>query len=218
MPSQSDIVVTRSVRAWTCRVERIRCALWTYISNTALGALLAVIVGCQPAAPLDRAGIGLEPPTSWQPKNRTTWMVPGTPLAAWSGPDGSSLAVYRTLPGASTEMLAEALANRLENLPGLKLLVKRTETVAGVPAARVEVIAPGTGDILAASGIGTPIETPGKALIPTRQVTLAFTQPSATIYLTWHMPERSYNRIEPDIRATLQSLRFDSRRESAPRK
>ena len=49
-------------------------------------------------------------------------------------------------PGASAEMLAEALGNRLENLPGLKLLVKRTETVAGIPAARVEVVAPGTGD------------------------------------------------------------------------
>ena len=108
-----------------------------------------------------------------------TWMVPGTPLAAWSGPDGSSFVVYRTLwvPEGSAEMLAEALGNRLENLPGLKLLVKRTETVAGVPAARVEVIAPGTGDALAASGLGEPIEPPGKTLIPTRQVTLAFTRP-----------------------------------------
>ncbi len=61
-------------------------------------------------------------------------MVPGTPLAAWSGPDGSSLVAYRTLPGASPEMLAEALGNRLENLPGLKLLVKRSETLAGLPA------------------------------------------------------------------------------------
>ncbi len=54
-------------------------------------------------------------------------------------------------------MLAEAMGNRLENLPGLKLLVKRSETVAGTQAARVEVTAPGTGDALAPSGLGEPI-------------------------------------------------------------
>ena len=88
---------------------------------------LAVLPGCSPAAPLERAGIALAPPASWHPERRSTWMVPGTPLAAWSGPDGSSLVIYRTLwvPGGSAEMLAEALGNRLENLPGLKLLVKR---------------------------------------------------------------------------------------------
>ena len=121
------------------------------------------------------------------------------PLAAWSGPDGSSLVVYRTLwvPGASAEMLAEALGNRLENLPGLRLLVKRSEIVAGMPAARVEVVAPGTGDALAASGLGKPIEPAGKTLVPTRQVTLAFSRPGDTIYLTWHIPEASYERIAP---------------------
>ena len=54
--------------------------------------------------------------------------------------------------------------------------------------------------------------------MPTRQVTLAFARPADTIYLTWHMPEGSYDRIEPDIRATLQSLRFDSRRRPSSRK
>ncbi len=147
-------------------------------------------------------------------------MVPGTPLAAWSGPDGSSLVAYRTLwvPGGSADMLAEALANRLENLPDLRLLVKRSEIVASMPAARVEVVAPGTGDSLAASGIGKPIEAAGKTLIPTRQVTLAFTRPSDTIYLTWHVPEQSYERIEPEIRSTLQSLVIDTRRQTSPRK
>jgi hypothetical protein len=106
-------------------------------------------------------------------------------------------------------MLAEALGNSLESLPDLKLLVKRVETVAGVPAARVEVVAPGTGDALAPSGLGTPIGPPGQSLIPTRQINLAFARKSATIYLTWHMPEGAYNRIEPEIRTTLQSLRFD---------
>ena len=57
-------------------------------------------------------------------------------------------------------------------------------------AARVEVIAPGTGDAVAPSGLGEPIEPSGKTLMPTRQVTLAFARPTETIYMTWHMPER----------------------------
>jgi hypothetical protein len=108
-------------------------------------------------------------------------------------------------------MLAEALGNRLENLPAAKLLMKRSESIAGVQAARVEVIAPGNGDTLAPSGIGEPVAPPGKTLIPTRQVTLAFARPADTIYLTWHMPESSHDRIEPDVKATVDSLRFDSR-------
>ncbi len=75
----------------------------------------------------------------------------------------------------------------------------------------MEVVAPGTGDSLAASGLGKPIEPAGKSLIPTRQVTLAFSRPGDTIYLTWHMPEGSYERIEPEIRSTVKSLRIDSR-------
>jgi hypothetical protein len=184
------------------------------IVNLSRIALLALLVGllpgCGPRAPLDRAGIAISPPGSWHVQARAKWMVPGTPLAAWLGPDGSSLVAYQTLwvPGGSAEMLAEALGNRLESLPELKLLVKRVETIAAVPAARVEVVAPGTGDALAPSGLGAPIEPTGKALIPTRQVTLAFARPSGTIYLTWHMPEASFDRIEPEIQTSLDSLRF----------
>jgi hypothetical protein len=197
-----------------------RRSIRNMLPGASLLALLAVLPGCNPAAPLERAGIALAPPASWHRERPLTWMVPGTPLAAWSGPDGSSFVIYRTLwvPGGSAEMLAEALGNRLDNLPGLKLVVKRTETAAGVQAARIEVIAPGTGDALAPSGLGEPITPPGKMLSPTRQVTLAFARPDHTIYLTWHIPQRSYDRIEPDIRATLQSLRFDSSRVPASRK
>jgi hypothetical protein len=106
-------------------------------------------------------------------------------------------------------MLGEAMANRLASLPGLKLMVKRPETIAGSQAARIEVVAPGTGDTLAPSGLGEPVIPPGTTAIPTRQVTLAFARPKSTIYLTWHMPEGSYDRVEPEIRATLGSLRFD---------
>ena len=115
-------------------------------------------------------------------------------------------------------MFAEALGNRLDNLPGLKLVVKLRGDRRRRQAARVEVIAPGTGDALAPSGLGEPITPPGKTLLPTREVTLAFARPDHTIYLTWHVPQRSYDRIEPDIRATIQSLRFDSRPAPGSRK
>jgi hypothetical protein len=195
-----------------------RPTLRNVLSTVKLAALLAVIPGCNKGTPIERAGISLAPPASWHSAHPSTWMVPGTPLAAWSGPDESSLVIYRTLwvPGGSAEMLADALGNRLENLPGLKLLVKRSESVAGIHAARTEVIAPGTGNSLAPSGLGKVI--PDSTLMPTRQVTLAFIRPTETIYLTWHMPEASYDRIEPDIRATLQSLRFDSRAGPSSRK
>jgi hypothetical protein len=190
------------------------------LSTVKLAALLAVIQGCKPGTLLERAGIGVAPPASWHSVLPATWMVPGTPLAAWSGPDGSSFVIYRTLwvPAGSAEMLADALGNRLANLPGLKLLVKRSEAIAELQAARIEVIAPGTNDALAPSGLGQPIEPSGKTLTPTRQVTLAFIRPTETIYLTWHMPESSYERIEPDIRTTLLSLKFDSSAESSYRK
>ena len=77
----------------------------------------------------------------------------------------SSLVVYRTLwvPAGSAEMLAEALGNRLENLPGCKTArqAHRNRRRSCRPR-RLEVVAPGTGDALAASGLGTPIELPGK--------------------------------------------------------
>ena len=127
-----------------------------FTTDRAAGCANGAHAGLRRKTPLDRAGIVLSTEQSWHAQNSAKWMVPGTALAAWSGPDGSSFVVYRTLwvPGGSAEMLAEALGNRLENLPGLKLLVKRTETLAGVAAARVEVVAPGTGDSLAATGLG----------------------------------------------------------------
>ncbi len=108
-------------------------------------------------------------------------------------------------------MIAEALGTRLENLPGLRLVSKRTETVADTTAARVEVIAPGTGDAMAASGIGTPVAPAGKTLVPTHQVTVGFVRPSATLYLTWHVAESAHDRTASQIDATLQSIQFTNR-------
>jgi hypothetical protein len=173
---------------------------------------LIVIAGCQPTGALERAGLAVSPPASWRPVKSPTREVPGVALAAWTGPDGSSLAIYRALPapGCTPLMIADALANRMENLPELRLVLKRTETVAGTTAARVEVIAPGTGDALAPSAMGTPKAPDGKALIPTRQVTIGFLRPSGTTYFSWNAPESSYDRIAPEIEATLESIRFST--------
>jgi hypothetical protein len=139
-------------------------------------------------------------------------MTPGSPLAAWSGPGGSSLVVYRTLPtpGGSAAAIVAGLSNRLENLPGLTVRVRRTESVADTTAARVEVVAPGTGDALAPSGTGTPVAPAGKVLVPTHQVTLGFLRPDGTLFIAWHVPETAYAQVEPDIDVTLASLRFTS--------
>jgi hypothetical protein len=182
------------------------------LRQVSLAALMMLIAGCQRGGRIGQAGLALSPPASWRPVASAGKVVPGVPLAAWSGPDGSSLVLYRTLwvPGGTAEKLTEALANRLDNLPGLQLLVRRTETVAGAGAGRVEAVAPGTGDALAASGMGTPLQPDGKTLFPTRVVTLAFARPAETLYLTWHMPESSYPQIAPEIEATLASLRFSA--------
>jgi hypothetical protein len=175
-----------------------------------LPAALAATSGCQVRDPAARAGIEVNPPSAWTRAKASSWMVPGVPLAAWSGPYGASLVLYRTLPvpGGSAASLAVALANRLENLPELSLRASRTETVAGVPAARVEVVAPGTGGALAPSGTGPPTAPPGEQLVPTHQITFGFVRPGETLYLSWHLPEASYDRLAPDIQATLESLHF----------
>ena len=156
-------------------------------------------------------GIALTVSASWQPaKPDATRAVPGIPLAAWAGPHGATLMVYRTLPapGGSPAMIAEALANRLENLPESRLLVNRTEKIGETTLARVEVVAPGTGDALAPSGSGPPMAPAGKTLIPTREVTVGFHRPNATLFLTWNCPESSYERIAAEIRSTLETVRF----------
>jgi hypothetical protein len=194
----------------------VKSRAWNSIAllHSLQAVALILMAGCQPTGPLERAGLAVKPPVSWRPVEATTRQVPGVPLAAWAGPDGSSLVIYRALPapGYTPAMIAEGLANRMENLPELRLVVKRTETVARTNAARVEVVAPGTGDALAPSGLGTPRTPDAKTLIPTRQVTMGFLKPSGTIYLSWIAPESSYSLIAPQIEATLESIRFSTTR------
>jgi hypothetical protein len=164
--------------------------------------------GCESTLPLERAGVSLTVPQTWQPIDPLRFAVPGTPLAAWSGPEGSSLVIYQTLPDAraSAHSIAEGLTNRLANLPGLTLRARRIETVAGLPAARVEVVAPGSGAALAPSGVGTPVATEGKPLVPTYQITVGFPRSGGTLFFSWHTPEAAHDRLAQEIESMLQSL------------
>ena len=61
---------------------------------------------------------------------------------------------------------------------------------------------------MAPSGAGIPLAPEGQSLIPTHQVTIGFIRREDTLTLTWHLPESSYQRIAPEIQATLDSLRL----------
>lgn len=173
-------------------------------------ALLVPVAGCGQSGWYGPMAVPVEPPSTWKRVEPTRWNVPGAAVAAWSGPDQSSLVVYQTLPtpGGTAAMLVESLANRMDNLPGVRIIERRTETVAGVEAARVELVAPGTGDALAPSGAGSFVAPEGRSLVATRQVTLGFPRDRRTIFVRWHAPESSYDRIAPDIAATLRSVRL----------
>ena len=179
-----------------------------------LASALVLATGCGTSPPLERSGVALTPPRSWRPIERTRVSVPGTPLAAWSGPAGgaASLVIYRALPipDGTAKGLAEGLANRLTNLPGYRVLGRRTESWSGLEAARVDAVAPGTGDRLAASGIGKAVALDGRPLVPTKQVTFGFPRASDTLYLVWHAPESDGETLEGAIRETLRGLRIRS--------
>lgn len=179
-----------------------------------LAVVLAGLSGCTEATPLAAAGVGLSLPAGWHAVDRSTWLVPGTPLAAWAGPGGSSLVVYRTLAipaGRAEEVLTEQ-ANRLVNLPELKVVGRRIETAGGLPAARVEAVAPGTGDALAATGMGTPSAPPGRALVPTRRVVITVPRAGDTLCFVWHAPESAAEALGAQVEAALSSLTIEKGR------
>lgn len=175
---------------------------------------LVAVCGCGPRSASESDGLVIEPPASWQPADPERSRVPGTPVAAWTGPGGSTLVVYRALPipGGTPGAMAEDLANRLANLPGVRVLDKRTQTCAGREAAYVEVTAPGTGGALAPSGTGVPLAAQGQALVPTHRVSVGFPREADALWLVWHYPESSQGEVEPLIKTTLATLKVGSTR------
>ncbi len=165
--------------------------------------------GCGPSSPLEAAGLGaLAPPEAWQAENPRTYPVPGVALAAWKGPEGASLVAYRNLPipDPSAGSLAQELASRLTNLPGISVESVGTRRVGGAEAAWVEAVGEGTGDSLAPSGTGVPIAPEGRTLIPTRRVALGLPRADGTVWVVWHFPASARERLVPQVEATLKRL------------
>ncbi|GAC1472889.1 MAG: hypothetical protein NVSMB9_20680 [Isosphaeraceae bacterium] len=171
---------------------------------------LPIFIGCSTDDPLERAGVSLRLPPGWRRVSETAWPVPGTPLAAWSAPGGSSLVIYQTLPapGMNSSQIAEGHANRLKNLPGLRIGARTTELIGGVEAIRLTVSAPGTGDALAPSGRGLATGTREKPLIPTRRILDILARPNAVLFLVWHNPEDSSGTFDPRIHEIMKSLKI----------
>ncbi len=90
-------------------------------SSILLAASVAVDFGMSAGGVATAVGRrDLTPPSTWRPVEPLTWRVPGVALAAWAGPDGSSLVVYRTLPapGGTAAMIAEAWETGWRICPG----------------------------------------------------------------------------------------------------
>ena len=164
--------------------------------------------GCGPGSAPGDSAPRLSLGASWKPVDPESYLAPGRRLAAWSGPEGASLVVYRTVPDPSgtAESVLTTLANRFANLPGYEIVGRRVEDVAGTRAARVEVVAPGTGSETAPSGLGRATAPEGKALTPTREVTLGFPRPDGSLFLVWRMPEAARDKVQPEVATALASM------------
>jgi hypothetical protein len=174
------------------------CALSIHLGNA----------GCGPSDALGRAGVTLLMPPGWSAVPASTWPVPGTSMAAFRGPGGESLVIYRSLPapGSTASELGTALIHRLENMPGLQVLRRSELSLGESLATRVELTAPGTGDAFAPTGMGVPATRGGKPLRPTRRVVILIPRPADTLGLVWHAPEEEAKALDGQVDATLAGL------------
>ena len=172
--------------------------------------VLAFVAGCSPRSPLDANGINLAPGSEWKTAPFTSWPVPGTPIAAWSGPSGASLVAYLALPapGLDAKSLGAGLVTRLENLPGLRVVKHEVEKVDGLDAAFVVAVAPGNGNRFAPTGTGEPIAVGGESLKPTRRVNLLIPRDRDTVGILWHAPEEKAKWLDEVVAATLKSVKI----------
>jgi len=174
----------------------------------ALVALALSATGCGGPSPGATSSVQVDPGPGWTRISTTTPLVPGRCLAAWTGPDGSTLTLVRTLPipRGTAEGLAAELSSRFENLPGMTREFAGVAKVGSVDAAKVVVVAPGTGGAIAASGLGTPIAPPGVTLIPTRRINLGFVRPDGAEWLIVHHPQPASPALTASIDAIVQGV------------
>ncbi|AMV38525.1 hypothetical protein [Planctomyces sp. SH-PL62] len=180
--------------------------------DVGIGIVASVLIlfgsGCDLSSTAPTAAPPLALSGAWKPVDRSTWLAPGVRLAAWSGPSGSSLTVYRKppIPEGTAEQIVESMVNRMTHLPGFQVVERRVETIAGVPAARVEIVAPGTGSEIAPSGLNAAVAPPGATLTPTREITVGFARSEGALFLVWRMPESARDAVAPEVDSTLAAL------------
>ncbi len=179
-----------------------------------IGFFVFFISGCVGTNTESDARLILEPGSSWEPVDRQTYLVPGTPLAAWSGPGPSALIVYRTLPvpQGSAETSRTELSNRLLNLPELEIVVDQLESHWDLEVARVEVVAPGSGTRIAPTGLGRPI-LDGVELIPTRRGEIILDQRGRRLHICWIYPESEHEQLGPLVEDLLRSSTLQTGRD-----
>jgi hypothetical protein len=165
---------------------------------------------------LEAAGVAITLPAEWRKEAPRAVLVPGELLGAWKGPEGESVVVYQTLPnpGADAKTLGAELVNRLGNLPECHVIGRNVIKVGDASAARVEVVAPGTGHALAASGMGVPKAPNYATLVPTRQVSIAVPRGRDTLWVVWHYPEAAKGRMASVVDNTLKTLQIQSSQSS----
>ena len=170
----------------------LNCARSSHAIRMISLCVLSLLSGCGGGSPLGRAGIdSLSVPTGWTPTRPDYWEVPGVPISAWKGPNGSSFVVYRELStrGDEPASLARRIANRYENLPGLTLLASNEIVFSGMRAAKVEAVAAGTGAAFLPTGTGVPVSYDGLPHVPTRRILIAVPRGWETLAFLWHVPE-----------------------------
>jgi hypothetical protein len=158
-------------------------------------SLVSLAQGCGSHSPTTSDAIvaALALPAGWQPEPRSeAIVVPGDALAGWTGPEGARLVVYRTLyvPQATARSLANELATRLVNDPGVTLLQNETRRVGShdVGCVSVEVSPPG-GD------------SPGR-----RRDWVCLARDDGTYWLRWDYPASARGRFEAEIDRHIESL------------
>ncbi len=176
-------------------------------------AFLSIASGCGSNANLAGIGFsGLHPSTSWTAADPRSFVLPGRAIAAWRSAEGGSLVVLQGLAAPRTDAagLASELTTRLENLPELRIIKSHQRLVGGVPSAVVEIVAPGTGDSLAPSGLGRPIAANDQVLVPTRRISVGIPGRDRTVWLIWHAPESAAATLSSEVESVLDGLRINN--------
>lgn len=148
--------------------------------------------GAPAGSPAAAAARPIVLPDDWRAIPAESIAVPGDPLSAWEGPKGARLVCYRTMfaPGAKPLSLANELAARLLNEPGLE-------------APRAEVRHAGQTEV----GCVTARVVPGGRQQSTRtRFWACLPKPDGVVWLRWDYPTDSEVELAPTIAKALEGL------------